>query len=408
MAITMQPFSQFTHGVAPSGQSLRVSTERLEEARAIDKDGNQVLDDTELAEAIEHDDCCHGHHQVTDPRLMDQFKLHLMDRPNPDAKSYHSYDQAVAEMSALETQYPNLCQKVSLGKTAEGRDIWAMRITKDVQSSSSSQKPGVVITGCHHAREWMSVEIPLHVGHELVEKYATDPEVQKRVDQAEIWVIPMVNPDGYEYSRNKDNWWRKNRRPVGTDAMGKPTKAIGVDLNRNYWDGKAEHFELYRPKGDTPASTSDDFSSTSDRPSSDTYRGPSGASEVEIQSLLNLELGRPNIRGVIDHHSYSEKILYPWGISYEPSEKDALYKEIGSKLNSALGGDYQLQQSSGLYPCSGESDDCHHANGLISFTFEVGTSFQPSPSEIVPMREKVGKANMAFIDEIIARNSPAA
>ena len=391
------------------GETKAVANRNLEEAARIDANGDFILQEEELAEAIHDEDCCHGkHHSTEDPALMKQFKVHLEGKPNALAASYHSYQQTTDEMKALAEKYPNLCQTVSLGKTSEGRDILALRISENVGSADTDKKPGIIITGCHHAREWMSVECPLQVAHDLVEKFDSDSSIKDRVQKAEIWVIPIANPDGYEYSRETDNWWRKNRRPVGTDAMGKPTKAIGVDLNRNYWDGKAEHMELYRPKGDTPGSTGDDFSSTSDRPSSDTYRGPKGASEPETQALLGLELGHANIRGVIDHHSYSEMILYPWGHTTKPSEKDATYREIGNKINDAMGGDYEVKQSSGLYPCSGESDDCHHANDILSFTFEVGKSFQPDASEIVPMRTKVSKGNMAFIDEIIARNPIAA
>jgi carboxypeptidase T len=397
---------QYTFDVR--GEMRSVAGRNLEEAARIDVNGDGVLQESELAEAIHDEDCCHGkHHSTEDPGLMKQFKIHLEGKPNALAASYHSYQQATDEMRALAEKYPNLCETVSLGKTSEGRDILALRISENVGSPDTAKKPGVVITGCHHAREWMSVECPLHLSHELVEKFDSDPAIKKRVQDAEIWVIPIANPDGYEYSRETDNWWRKNRRPVVTDAMGKPTKAIGVDLNRNYWDGKAEHFELYRPKGDTPGSTFDDFSQTSDRPSSDTYRGPSGASELETKALLNLELGHANVKGVIDHHSYSEMILYPWGHTSAPCEKEAVYKAVGQKINDAMGGDYKLQQSAGLYPCSGESDDCHHANDILSFTFEVGKSFQPEASEIAPMCEKVARGNMAFIDEIIARNPVA-
>ena len=120
--------------------------------------------------------------------------------------------------------------------------------------------------------------------------------------------------------------------------------------------------------------------------------------------MLNLELGHKNVRGVIDHHSYSEMILHPWGHTYDSTGKDSIYKIVGNKLNEALGGDYEVKQSSELYPASGESDDCHHVNGVLSFTFEVGRSFQPDASQIKPMAEKVGRANLTFIDEIIARS----
>jgi carboxypeptidase T len=388
------------------GRGLPVHRSRVAEARHIDSNENGVLERSELREHVEHGHvgCGHHHEESADTNaLLGELELHLLKKPNPVAAGYHSYEQVSQELDAFVAARPDLCRKVSLGTTHEGREIWALRISAGIASEQPDNRPGVVITGCHHAREWMSVEVPLHVAHKLLDNYDTDGEAQRRVQSADVWIVPVSNPDGYEHSRNEDTWWRKNRRPVETDATGQPTSAIGVDLNRNYWDGKPEHFTLYRPEGDTPGSTYDDFGATSDDPDSDTYRGPAGGSEVETQALLNLELGRKNIRGVIDHHSYGEMILYPWGHTSAPAPNKDLYVDIGGKLNAAMGNKYKLKQSSGLYPSSGESDDLHNANGLVSFTLEVGRSFQPNPSSIAPTCELVGKANLTFIDEIVRR-----
>lgn len=385
----------------------QVSPARAQLAEAIDSNGDQVLSDQEIFEYVQHgDEGCRGaghHHNGDQPALVSEFKHTLIGRPNPAAAAYHSYEEASAELAQLETDFPNLCQRVSLGKTAQGRDIWALRISEDVNNENTSKKTGVVITGCHHAREWMSVEIPLHVAREAVTGYGNEEGATNRLKDAEIWVVPIVNPDGYEHSRTTENMWRKNRRPVEFDAMGKPTNAIGVDLNRNYWDGTAQNERLYRPAGDSPNTSWDDFSATSDNPRKDTYRGPKGSSEIEVQSLLKLTLGHENIRGVLNHHSYGDMILHPWGVTHQPSERDVMYKEIGNKMNAAMNNSFDVQSSADLYPASGDSDDYAHANNLVPFTLEVGRSFQPDPSTIEPMCEKVGRANLVFVDEIIAR-----
>lgn len=387
------------------GPALAVHPDRRAEAALIDSNENGILEAEEMLDYIEEHSGCHHHKEEKhDPEaLVGELQLHLQRLPNPIAKAYRSYSKVTAELEDLQNKYPDLCERVSLGKTHEGRDIWALHISDQVHSEQASQRPGVVITGCHHAREWMSVEIPMHVAHQLLDNYETDPAARARVQKADIWIVPIVNPDGFEHSRDEDNWWRKNRRPVEHDAVGQATDAIGIDLNRNYYDGNPEHFTLYRPEGDTPESTSDDWGATSDDPGSDTYRGPAGASESEIQSVLNLELGHKNIRGVIDHHSYGEMILYPWGYTDQPAPNAAMYQELGARLNAVMDNRYNLQQSSGLYPSSGESDDFHNANGLVSFTFEVGKSFQPNPKTIKPTCELVGKANLTFIDEIVRR-----
>lgn len=379
--------------------------DRLEEAAAIDKNEDNLIEDAEILEYLKESYVLADGRETDTDRLLKEFKAHLNKEIPAEAEQYHTYDEVAAELLALAEAHPNLCQRVSLGQSYEGREIWALKISKNVDSEDTSTRPGIVLTGCHHAREWMSMEAPLYVAHQLVEGYATDDNIKRRVDSAEIWVVPLVNPDGYEYSRTQDNWWRKNRRPatnVFCDTQN-PTMGMGVDLNRNYADGNAANGWIYRPADDAPCSTSDDHGATSDNPTSDTYRGPYGASELETQALLNLELNHPNIKGIIDHHGYGRMILYPWGNINDPVDNVETYRDIGNAMNDSLGDmRFRLMQSIELYPTSGGSHDIHHANGIISFTLEIGTSFQPDESQIRPIRERVGRANMTFIDKILA------
>ena len=96
-------------------------------------------------------------------------------------------------------------------------------------------------------------------------------------------------------------------------------------------------------------------------------------------------------------------LLQPWGCTEAPVANVEMYKEIGNKINDSMKNTFRVQQSSGLYPAAGESDDCQHSNGIVTFTFEVGKSFQPDPTQIKPMCEKVGNGNLTFIDEILTR-----
>jgi carboxypeptidase T len=330
-----------------------------------------------------------------------EYKCKLTGAPNPNAKDYHSFEQMEKVLDQAVLDHPDIAKKVSLGKSAEGRDIWALKVTGDVHTDTS-HKSGIVVTGCHHAREWMTVEAPLQLIHDITDN-PDSPENQRRLAESELWIVPVANPDGYEFSRNENSWWRKNRRPLGVDQSGEKTSAIGVDLNRNYWDGKDEHLFVYRPAGDTPGNTRDDFSATSDNPRRDTYRGPFGGSEPEVKALLDFELSHSNIKGVLDYHSYGDVILYPYGHTRKESPNTELYREIGTKMQEATSG-FRLEQSVGLYPASGTSDDTHDLNGILNFTIEMGRSFQPNPKTIPVTSGRVSKASQAFIDEIIARD----
>lgn len=394
----------------PSSQTYPVHPDNADKAKQIDLNSNGILEDGEIEAHLE-DTLVLAEPRTADvDKLMDEFKTHLLKEKPAELPEYHTYEQVGAELADLAERFPNLCERVSLGQTFEGREVWALRISKNANTENSSDRTGIVITGCHHAREWMSMEAPLHVAHQLVEGYETDEAMRNRVDNSEIWVVPLVNPDGYEYSRTTDNWWRKNRRPASNIHCGPDhgRMGMGVDLNRNYHDGIPGHGWVYRDAGDDPCSTRDDGRATSDNPDSDTYRGPYGASEMEVRHLLDLELGRGNVKGILDHHGYGQMILYPWGNKHDQVENVQAYREVGQAMNDALQDEtYRLMQSIELYPTTGGSHDIHHINGIMSFTLEIGQSFQPSRSEIEPIRNRVARANMEFIDQVIARNPQA-
>jgi len=399
----------------------------------IDQNHDGFLQDDEIKDFLRQQDILRdpGKAVVDDDKILKDYKRNLLKQPLPQAKDYHSYSEVYDELKALEKAHPDKAQVVSLAKTHEGRDLWAIKISSGA-NGDSAKKPGVVFTGAHHAREWASMEAPLYLARYLLDNYEKDPAMKQRVDGAEIWIVPLVNPDGYEYTRNEDSFWRKNRRPIEQTACdlepksegyladaaarnqgtvaAEPSniKGWGVDLNRNYYDGNPDHFHLYRPKGDTPCSTWDDFSATSDRPSSDTYRGPQGASENEIQGLLNLELGHKNIKGIIDHHGYGRMILYPWGHTEEAAPNADEYRKIGNGMSKMMSIPYRVMQSSDLYPASGSSEDAANANDILSFTIEMGDSFQPSGKEMQEeIRKSVAGADLYFLDQIISKHASA-
>ncbi len=180
--------------------------------------------------------------------------------------------------------------------------------------------------------------------------------------------------------------------------------AVGVDPNRNYYDGKTEHFEFYRPKGDSPESTYDDYGgATSDDPENETYRGPRGASEKEVQALLGLWMEKQNIKGIVNQHTYGKDVMYPWSVKEDELENVKTYKEITTRMCAAIKDDhYTIQQSSAMYPSSGDPDDFATLNGRLSFTIEIGDQFATKdPKELAKIKGDVYNANMAFLDWIL-------
>lgn len=264
----------------------------------------------------------------------------------PDAPSYHSYESLKQDLLQLEAAYPAIAKVFDLGDSWEKRDILAIRISDDA-SQEDLTEPDVLFIGGQHAREWISVEVVFLLVKHLAENYSADERIKRLVDNNEIWLVPMVNPDGHEYSRTTERCWRKNRRNNGDGTFG-------VDLNRNYgfmWDP---------PVGQTSAN-----------PASDVYRGPAPFSEPEIQAIRDLVLNPARrFKAFIDFHSFGQVVLYPWGFTAAPpatvelpSVSDAsayarLASDMASLITGAHGKTYAFGQTSiALYSVSGASKD---------------------------------------------------
>src|SRR5262249_30781330 len=285
---------------------------------------------------------------------------------------FHSYQDALNECQAIAQAHPNLAQVVNLGPSYEGRQIFALKISRS-PSVDDRSKPDVLITGCHHAREWVSVEPPMYFAGQLVNQYATSDLARYLVDHLQIWIVPVVNPDGLTYSQGSPNnqldgvrLWRKNRRPVNSGGC---SSGIGVDLNRNY-------DYQWRLPGDQPCPYFFDDNGASDDPANEVYRGPSAGSEPELKALQVLT-NDPNhhFAARIDYHNYKQLILYPWGYqvpaSVDASAQSTLAKRMSDLALATSNVFYQPEQSIGLYITTGSSTDYSYAVNRVPAPFVV-------------------------------------
>jgi carboxypeptidase T len=300
--------------------------------------------------------------------------------------AYHSAETLEQDLRQLAESQPEIAELREIGRSLEDRPIWALRIG---EQRASEHK--LLFMGCHHAREWVSVEVPYLLAEHLVNN-ADQPPVRQWLQRGEIWVAPMVNPDGHEFSRSPETrLWRKNRR---TNFDG----SIGVDPNRNYgymW-------------GTLNINTS------SHVPSDETYVGPRAFSEPETRAVRNL-VARELFRGVITYHSFSQLILYPWGYTSQPipdasdlSTMTKLAKRMQQLIRGVHGITYTPQQSSQLYLTAGDTTDWTYGEyGIPSFTIELRPDsvqhggFILPPGQIEPTFEENLPAAMEFIKRIL-------
>ncbi|HKG23189.1 MAG TPA: M14 family zinc carboxypeptidase, partial [Blastocatellia bacterium] len=188
----------------------------------------------------------------------------------------------------------------------------------------------------------------------------------------QVWIVPIVNPDGLTFSQNSPNdqidaarLWRKNRRPISIAGCG---SSVGVDLNRNY------DFE-WRLPNDIPCATGDDLGA-SDDPDNETFRGPRAESEPEIQVMTSLT-DDPNrrFRVQLDYHNYSQLILYPWGYKSGTAPDSTvladLARRMSQEIHSVRRTIYQPQQAVALYTTTGTSTDYAYGVNRVAAPFVI-------------------------------------
>ncbi len=299
---------------------------------------------------------------------------------------YHSAESIEADLRQLAGSHPDVAQLIEIGRSVENRPIWALRIGERRDSPTK-----MLFMGCHHAREWISVEVAYLLAQDLLNRSGTKP-VQTWLQKGEVWVAPMVNPDGHEFTRTHDRLWRKNRR---RNADG----SFGVDPNRNYgymW-------------GTLNVSTS------SHVPSDETYVGPRAFSEPETRAVRDL-MGSQRFSGVLTYHSYSQLILYPWGYTSrqiaDPDDRnlmDQLARRMQRAIRRVHNETYTPQQSSRLYPTAGDTTDWTFGEyDVPSFTVELRPKSQSqggfilAPSQIQPTFEENQPAAMEVLKTVFA------
>jgi hypothetical protein len=358
-----------------------VMDEYKEMAVGMDKNRNGIISNDEILPPVSKI----GHAQVDQPDFCHSFKHKMAGWSNPYADHYPSAAQIGLKMDGLAEAHPGMVHKAKIGETAEGRDILAYRIGH----GEEGEKPGVLVTGGQHAREWAGNGAVSEAVEKLLTGYNSDPEMKEKVDGLEMWFVPMVNPDGYEYSRNADPDWRKNR------ARHPGYEGVGTDLNRNY---RAD----FRFHGDVPKRQGDD-AGASDDPNKLTFRGPHALSERETQSITNFMDTRPNLKGVLDVHGFGRMILFPGA----DEERDAHYREVADKINAALDDKkYTPLAIPELYPTTGDMSAYGEKLGMLSMGLEIGTSFQPHPDKIDDITNRGSNAIIAFIDQVAEENLP--
>jgi len=285
-----------------------------------------------------------------------------------DYSVYHTNSEINQWIKDIAASHPSLARASVLGKSFEGRDINMLTI------GTSTNNPLVIIDCGIHAREWITPAVcQCYVDH-LLHEFNTDSTVSNMMKSLTFAIIPVLNPDGYEYSWTDDRMWRKTRSNYGSICSG-------VDPNRNFdanWAGPG----------------------ASSNPCSDTYYGPSVASEPLSQALTNfINTNSDRLKMYVTLHSYGQVFIYPYSYAYKDVSNKVEHNNVFTNAASAIKSVHGKTYTGGpgyqsMYLAAGGSDDfAFDAGADTSFTIELRDEgrygFILPESQILPTCEEM-------------------
>lgn len=304
---------------------------------------------------------------------------------NGSMGGFYTLAEINTQLDSMVLLYPNIITAkadIDTFHSIEGRPMYWVEITN--LADSANHKPQVMFTALHHAMEPMGMQQLIFFMYYLLENYGTNPEITYLVNNLEIYFIPVVNPDGYEYNYSTNptggGIWRKNRR--GNSILS------GVDLNRNYGT-----YWGYDNIG------------SSNIPSAYWYRGDSAFSEPETQALKYFEMHH-NFKSAINWHSWGDYLIYPWNYSNHYTADSTIYEEFCRVMAYESNYVYGTVYEDYGYQSNGDADDWAYTDTLgkysiLSLTAESGNSsdgFWPTPnSRIVELCKEALPVDLAFL-----------
>ncbi|KAI1731094.1 zinc carboxypeptidase domain-containing protein [Ditylenchus destructor] len=317
---------------------------------------------------------------------------------------YHSYNEIMKWMNEIELYYPHMAKTFTIGTTHEGRPIRGIKIGNPITDVS---KRAVWIDGGMHARH-----TALYFVEQLIAMYGVDPEITKFVDTLSFYVVPVANPDGFEYSRSdvtpQTRFWRKNRgmQVCRKDRWRRDRCCGGVDLNRN--------FDFHWGE----IGSSDDLCS-------DIFQGTSAFSEPESRAIRDKILS-PELNGKVDAfitlHTYSQMWIHPYNHERKSFPDDiqelqtigkqgvqAIEEVFGTKFRFGTGADI-------LYPSAGGSDDWAKAHAHIKYVYllelrpgeEEWDGFLLDRRQLIPTGKETWEGVKVVINAVMRKIKPSA
>uniref|UniRef100_A0A8C7WNY4 Carboxypeptidase B2 (plasma) n=1 Tax=Oryzias sinensis TaxID=183150 RepID=A0A8C7WNY4_9TELE len=293
-------------------------------------------------------------HRVSLPNVNELIEMQTMNGTDPRSTStfyerYHRLEDIYDWLNRTAHDNPRTVKTILVGSSHEKRPLYALKLS----FSDRPNRKAMWIDCGIHAREWISPAFCLWFVHHSLSFYNYNKEITDILNNMDVYVLPVMNPDGYKYTWTTNRMWRKNRAPSHNP------KCVGVDLNRNF-DAN------WCTEGALPY------------PCSEIYCGAFPESEPESRAVADfLRQHKDSIQLYISIHSYSQMLLFPYSCTLEEAgnHNDLLemVQEAARKIRTFYRSTYKYGAGAKtIYLAPGGSDDWAYDLGIkYSFTFEL-------------------------------------
>lgn len=284
-------------------------------------------------------------------------------------QQYISYQETIDFLEQAMGEHPNLIRLQSIGETWEGRPIMLVTISQDV--TYADDKPALLFTGTIHAREWIGIELANKFVKYIIDNYKSNPKLLRALTRNTLYMVPCLNPDGFEYSRRHFSFWRKNRRDNGDGTFG-------VDLNRN--------FSIRFKKGTET--------------SSNIYGGPEAFSEPETRAIKQFVDQHTNITIALDYHSQGNVFFPAHKFNHEEeiegTDLNMLCANMANEICKVTGRQYGIHRGKPPFNLiHGSGREYYYSRGILSAVVEVGT--RNIPDYLMNMSQSVDENIPALV-----------
>lgn len=264
-------------------------------------------------------------------------------------QKYHSLEDIYDWLNKTSMDNPDRIKVVLIGSSFEKRPLYVVKVSAD----STPNKKAIWLDCGIHAREWISPAFCLWFVQYSISYYQRNQDITHILDNMDVYVLPVMNPDGYKYTWTTDRMWRKNR------SVREDSRCVGVDLNRNFdanWCTEG----------------------ASNNPCSQIYCGQFPESEPESGAVAGfLRRNKNTVKLYVSIHSYSQMLLFPFSYTQDLAENHddllAMVEEAAHQIKRYYKNNYKYGSGAQtIYLAPGGSDDWAYNLGIkYSFTFEL-------------------------------------